>query len=390
MADPLIDDLSSSERPDDLPGHDPGGPPLLAHEAVESAPSTRADRDRIQRVQAAALVILATAAVLSLMYIAKLILVVILTGVLLSFVLTPAVDALTNLRVPRALAAFISVALMVGTIALVSYVSYARALDFMSQMPEYRTRLQRIMNEIRTRAEALEKTTEDVLPEEPEEKNSVTLRERNGLRNFISQNMSTVSETLLAISFIPFLTFFMLSWRDHVRAASVMLFSMENRNTAYVTLSLIAAMIRSFIVGNFMIGLFLSAASMAAFGLMGLPYFYFLGVMSGFLSLIPYLGVFLALLPPVIVGLGYLTTATFILTCAIVVGLHLFAMNVLYPMVLGKRLQLNPLAVTLSLLFWGWLWGAMGLLLAVPLTGALKIICDNVGRLRPYGAWMGE
>ena len=164
----------------------------------------------------------------------------------------------------------------------------------------------------------------------------------------------------------------------------------ENRNTAYVTLGLIAAMIRSFIVGNFVIGLFLSAASTAAFGLMGLPYFYFLGVISGFLSLIPYLGVMLALLPPVIVGLGYLTTTTFVLTCFIVVGLHLFAMNVLYPMVLGKRLQLNPLAVTISLLFWGWLWGAMGLILAVPLTGALKIICDNIERLRPYGAWMGE
>ena len=69
---------------------------------------------------------------------------------------------------------------------------------------------------------------------------------------------------------------------------------------------------------------------------MGLPYFYFLGVMSGFLSLIPYLGVVLAILPPVIVGLGIPDHPTFVLTCAIVVGLHLFAMNVLYPMVLGK------------------------------------------------------
>jgi len=390
MADPLIDDLSSSERPDDLPGHDPGSVPQMAHATVDPVISTRADRERVQRVQAAALVILATGAMLSLMYIAKLILVVILTAVLFSFVLAPVVDALTNLRVPRAVGSLLSVALMVGTIAIVSYVSYARALDFVSQMPQYRTRLQHIMNDIRERAEALEKTTETVLPEEPEDKNAVTVRERNSVGRFIGQNMSTVSETLLAISFIPFLTFFMLSWRDHVRAASVMLFSMKNRNTAYVTLSLIAAMIRSFIVGNFVIGLFLSAASIAAFGLMGLPYFYFLGVMSGFLSLIPYLGVFLALLPPVIVGLGYLTTATFILTCVVVVGLHLFAMNVLYPMVLGKRLQLNPLAVTLALLFWGWLWGAMGLLLAVPLTGALKIICDNIGRLKPYGAWMGE
>ena len=132
-----------------------------------------------------------------------------------------------------------------------------------------------------------------------------------------------------------------------------------------------------------MIGLFLSAASMAAFGLMGLPYFYFLGVMSGFLSLIPYLGVVLAILPPVIVGLGYLTTPSFLLVCAIVVGLHLFAMNVLYPMVLGKRLQLNPLAVTLSLLFWGWLWGAMGLVLAVPLDRRLE---DHLRQYRTLAA----
>ena len=74
----------------------------------------------------------------------------------------------------------------------------------------------------------------------------------------------------------------------------------------------------------------------------------------------------------------------------IVLGLHLVALNVLYPKFLGNRLQLNPLAVTIALLVWGWLWGAMGLILAVPLTGALKIICDNIGRLRPYGAWMGE
>ncbi len=390
MADPLIDDLRVPEAPDEFPASAPTGLQPVPTTDAEPISVPASDADRIQRVQAAALVILATAAVLSLLYVAKLILVVILTAILFSFVLAPVVDALSNFRIPRSLGAFLAVSLLVFTIVTVSYLSYARALDFMSQMPQYRIRLQHIVNDIRERAEQFEKSTETVLPSEPEDKNSVTLRERNSLRNFIGHNMSAFSETLLAISFIPFLIFFMLSWRDHVRASSVMLFSMENRNTAYVTLSLIAAMIRSFIVGNFVIGLFLSAASMAAFGLMGLPYFYFLGVMSGFLSLIPYLGVVLAILPPVIVGLGYLTTPSFLLVCAIVVGLHLFAMNVLYPMVLGKRLQLNPLAVTLSLLFWGWLWGAMGLVLAVPLTGALKIICDNIGRLRPYGAWMGE
>ncbi|HZD30113.1 MAG TPA: AI-2E family transporter, partial [Candidatus Angelobacter sp.] len=330
------------------------------------------------------------AAVLSLLYVAKLILVVVLTAILLSFVLAPAVDVLAKLRIPRALGTFLAVFALVVVIGALSYLSYARALDFMSQVPEYKTRVRHIVDDIRQRAEQIEESTETVLPPDPEEKNSVTIRQRNGVGNFISENVSTFSGVFLAISFVPFLTFFMLSWRDHVRASTVMLFRMQNRNTAYVALGQIADMIRSFIVGNVMIGLFLSAVSTIAFGLMGLPYFYFVGVMSGFLSLVPYLGVVLAILPPVIVGLGYLTTATFILACVVVVGLHLFAMNVLYPMVLGKRLQLNPLAVTLALLFWGWLWGAMGLLLAVPLTGALKIICDNIDRLRPFGAWMGE
>ena len=390
MADPLIDDVNLPERSEAYTTPDPDGPLSLRRPAAERALSGDSDRDRVQRVQAASLLILATAAVLSLMSVAKLILVVILASILMAFVLAPLADALTDFRVPRPLSALIAVFLLLASIATLSYLSYARAVDFMLQMPEYKVRLKHIADEIRHQAEKLEQTTETVLPSEPEDKNSVTVRQTNSLRNYLSENASSMSQTALAITFIPFLTYFMLSWRDHVRAASVMLFRMENRNTAYVTLGLIAAMIRSFIVGNFMIGLFLSAASMAAFGLMGLPYFYFLGVMSGFLSLIPYLGVVLAILPPVIVGMGYLTTSTFLLTIGVVIGLHLFAMNVLYPMVLGKRLQLNPLAVTISLLFWGWLWGAMGLVLAVPLTGALKIICDNINRLRPYGAWMGE
>jgi predicted PurR-regulated permease PerM len=73
-----------------------------------------------------------------------------------------------------------------------------------------------------------------------------------------------------------------------------------------------------------------------------------------------------------------------------VVGLHVFSLNVLYPKFLGNRLQLNPLAVTMALLVWGWLWGAMGLVLAIPITAAMKIIFDHVQSLKPYAVWLGE
>jgi predicted PurR-regulated permease PerM len=182
----------------------------------------------------------------------------------------------------------------------------------------------------------------------------------------------------------------MLTWQGHVRSATVMLFRMEHRNTAYATLGQISAMIRSFIVGNVVIGAFMAVLSVLFFGLMGLPYFYFVGIISGFLSLVPYLGVVLALLPPLLSAMGVASGAKVAAIVGVVLVLHLFALNVLYPKILGRRLQLNPLVVTIALLTWGWIWGAMGLILAVPIVGAIKIIFDHVDSLRPYGAWMGE
>ena len=69
--------------------------------------------------------------------------------------------------------------------------------------------------------------------------------------------------------------------------------------------------------------------------------------------------------------------------------LHLISMNLLYPKVVGSRVHLNPLVVTFSLMLWGFLWDAPGLLLAIPLTAALKAVCDNVRTLRPIGSSWG-
>jgi len=393
MPDKLLDDLEPRQKhheDSDVNANPAGGPEPIPTVAINRSTVAELERRRILRLQTSALLILAAAAVLTLIYVAKLILIVILIAILMSFVLAPVVDFLTHFQIPRGLGALIAVMALVIVIAGASYVSYSRAMDFMYQLPQYKARIQQMMAHVREEAKQIEQTTETVLPSSDEDKKTVTVKQSSSWTDLVSRNASSVSEIVLALTFIPFLVFFMLSWQDHVRSASVMLFSMENRNTAYVMLGLIARMIRSFIVGNFIIGVFLSACSIAVFGMIGLPYFYFLGVISGFLSLVPYLGVILAVLPPLVADLGHLTTGIFLVVVGSVLGLHLVAMNVLYPKILGKRLQLNPLAVTLALLFWGWLWGAMGLILAVPITGALKITCDHIERLRPYGAWLGE
>lgn len=337
-------------------------------------------------------VIMGIAVVLGILYIAKLVLVTLLVSVLIAFTLEPLVNLLQRVRLPRSAAAFIAVVALLVAGWGASYFFYNRAVDFLQQMPKYTQQVRGMLAHFRQQTKNLQQTTENILPEDTKPaKNVQTVRVQNsGNSDFISQNLGTVTEVVLTLAFIPFLVYFMLSWQEHARTKTVALFPPENRTTAYVTLGQISLMVRSFIAGNVIIGLFMGAVSMIVFGFLGLPYFYFLGLISGFLSLMPYLGIVLAVLPPLAAGLGTVKDTGLLIVCGTVLGLHVFSMNVLYPKVIGKRLQLNPLLVTISLLLWGWLWGAMGLILAVPIMGVFKIVCDHVGALRRFGDWMGE
>ena len=157
------------------------------------------------------------------------------------------------------------------------------------------------------------------------------------------------------------------------------------------TLDGITTMIRGFLVGNLIIAVILSAASGLFFWLMGLPYAAVMGSVSGFLSVVPYLGGLLGSLPPLRAGVArYDTLAPLVAIVSAVVGLHIIALNVLYPKLVGSRVHLNPVVVTIALMFWGWLWGGMGLILAVPITAGIKAVCDNVPEWRPYGRFMAD
>jgi len=322
--------------------------------------------------------------ILALCYYGESVLVVVLISVLVAFILAPVVDLLTLLHLPRGLAAFVAILLMLAGLAGTVYYSYNEAVILLHDLPKYTNTVREEMMRFRKQAESFQ------VLEEEEEKGVVNVRPATDWNEVLTRGFGSASAAFLSASFVPFLAFFMLTWQAHVRSSTVMLFPLENRHTAYVTLGLISAMIRSFMVGNVLIGLVVGVLSTIVFGLIGVPFFYFVGFISGFLSLIPYMGLLLALVPPIFVGLGHLQVGDFVAIFIVVFGLHLIALNVLYPKLLGNRLQLNPLAVGLGLLVWGAVWGAMGLVLAIPITAAMKIVFDHIESLKPYATWLGE
>jgi predicted PurR-regulated permease PerM len=365
-----------------------GGPILMSEEP------------QVQKIETArpvvprhhwSLTLLGIALILAFVYYGELVLAVLCISILLAFVLAPIAEGLERLRLRRGIASLTAVLLLVGAVYGVIYVSYNQAQIFADNLPKYSQKIRSMLKPFRAQAEMFQRTTEVVQePEPPGAKSIVTVRPATNWTDLLTHGFGSISEGLLAASFIPFLVYFMLTWQHHARSATVMLFPLRHRNTAFITLGLIAKMLRSFIVGNMLMGLFISGVSVAVFGFLHVPFFYFIGFLSGFLSLVPYLGVVLAMGPPVLVGLGQMDREDLAIVIFTVMGLHLFALNVLYPKFLGSRLKLNPLAVTIALLFWGFTWGAVGLVLAVPMTAAMKIIFDHVEPLKPYAAWLGE
>jgi predicted PurR-regulated permease PerM len=139
----------------------------------------------------------------------------------------------------------------------------------------------------------------------------------------------------------------------------------------------VTEMVRGFAAGNFIIGA--AMAGVTVLVLLGLKVqgAVLLGIASGFLNLIPFLGVILAVLLPLAAALLQFDSAgPFAIISVTVIALHIISANFLIPKIIGSRVSIGPVAATAGILFWGWLWGLMGILLAVPLTAFVKIVAD--------------
>jgi predicted PurR-regulated permease PerM len=349
------------------------------------------ERRRLRVAASHAQIVVALGVLLTIVYYGKAPLIVMISAVLVAFILEPVVQLLEWIRVPRWAAALLVVLLMLASIGIGISVTYARISDFIKQLPTYSDEIRAFIIRFRRPAEQIQSTTESILGGSTQGgTQGMTVLRQTSPADAIATGLGTLSDLIMSATFVPFLAYFMLTWKEHVRKSTVELFDPSHRRVAHATLGEISAMIKTFLAGNALIGIFLAVTGSLIFRLIGVPYSFIVGSLSGILSLVPYFGVLLAVVPPLIVGIGQIHRTGIAVICGTVLGLHLIAFQVLYPKLLGKRLALNPLAVTMALLFWGSLWGPWGLVLALPITAMMKIVFDHVERLKSFGGWLGE
>jgi predicted PurR-regulated permease PerM len=372
-----------------------------------------------ERTYRVAITILATAGSVALLYYGQVFFITIIIAFMIAFLLEPAVRMLMKFRMPRGLASFLVCALWLGCIYFAGLGLYTEGLAMADDLPAYGARINQIVESAAVRVEGFETNVyrtlvprrfqdQDAVPQPPPETGvrgkrkaaeplpappvqEVRVRqEPTAVVSYIYDYLHSFYSVLLMASFIPFLVYFILSWGDHLRSRLLFTLEGEPRYTVAKALDGVGDMVRAYVVGNFLLGILLSVASGILFASVKLPYWPLVGPLSGFLSLVPYIGMPLALIPPMIAALPKGEPALYLFLLAAVGLLHLFALNLLYPKFVGSRVHLNPLAVTIALMLWGMLWGGMGLILAIPITAGIKAVCDNVSSLKPYGRLLGD
>jgi predicted PurR-regulated permease PerM len=264
-----------------------------------------------------------------------------------------------------------------GLIGLLGYGLYGKAVTFAEELPVYASKIQEAVAPINRKIQEVQQSagtlTNDVRPAKrvPE----VRLQESPSWPAYLVRGAGSVWGVLIIAGVVPFLTFFMLCTKEQMAVRMNALFSSSVETDRFI--KSLNQMVRGFVAGNFIVGSVMALATALMLYGIGIRGAVPLGIASGLLNLVPFLGLILSLALPIAAAmLQFNTAGPYIIIALTVVSLHIVSANLLIPKFIANRVSIGPVAATVGMLFWGWLWGVMGLLLAVPLTAFVKLVAD--------------
>jgi predicted PurR-regulated permease PerM len=298
---------------------------------------------------------------------------------LLSYTLSPAVRFLERCKLPTSVSLFIVLFLLLGVVFLGGLLVYDRINAFAEAYPRYEQRFSEISKAVTDRIN---------LPAHILDKANIGERIGTFLVRVSGSVMSFISNLSMIFIFLVFLLLSKPYFKDKIRNA----FSPGDAER----LGRINESVSRQISGYLVIHLFTSLATgllvWGALALLGIDFAATWGLLAFFLDWIPNIGSVIASVLPVLVAIIQFYPAFWppVICLLLMLVIQLVIGNVVSPKLTGDWLNLSPVVILLSLLFWGWLWGIVGALLSVPFTAAIMITCENIESLRPISVMMSS
>ena len=328
--------------------------------------------------------------VITFCYFASSICITVMASAFVAILVDPLVAGMETWRLGRPISAALIILAGAILMGLLAIGGYRKANDFGAELPLYSSRIRLALNPVIRKFERVRKTAASIAPQDSTRRvPEVKIRQAPDWPGFMFRGFDSISESLVVIAVVPFLSFFMLIKKQQMYSwfTSVV----QGRIDVDLFIGRLNRMVRGFVVGNLIIGLIMAGITSFTFAVLGINNPIPLGIIVGILNLIPFLGLVLAIAAGCAAALvQFSAISTFLVIIAVTVLLHLIAANMLVPRLIGSRVSLGPVAVTVGMLFWGWLWGIFGLLLAVPLTAFVKLIAETQPALVPVASILAE
>jgi len=360
----------------------------------------------VDAIRVALIVVAVLGTILMLQY-AQPVLIPIVVAILLSYVLGPAVSSLARHGVPRVLGSFLVLALLCGALGVGVYTLTGQALAIVETVPAAARRLvarlesrakqpEGALEKVQEAAKELERAAERASEPGPVPKGVTRVQVVEpafAAREYLWAGGMSALALLAQFAMVLFLVYFLLVAGDLFKRKLVRIAgpTLTKKRITLQIMEEIDRQISGFLRVQVITSAVVAVATSAALWWFGVEQFVVWGLLAGIFNSIPYLG------PLLVTGaLGIVTFMQFdqvlttVYVCLATLAITSLEGWLLTPALMGRAAQMNPVAIFIGLLFWSWVWGVMGTILAVPMMMTLKAICDRIEDLQPMAEMLGE
>ncbi|MDR1626795.1 MAG: AI-2E family transporter [Spirochaetia bacterium] len=332
------------------------------------------------RISAVFLGVLAVLSVLAVLHLTAGVVLPLVTAVLVSFVASPVVSVLhRKLKVPRPAAIILVMLLVVSVMFLIGLFFYSSVQSLYRALPKYSDKFAGILNDLLTRFN---------LPVEYFEDFSWHRTLSSFVFSFSLRFMDFLQGLILMVLFLAFLLFERSQFRPKVRRA----FETQTARKIFAIYTHIASQIGRYLSVKLLISVATGSGVWFTLVVVGVEFAFLWGVITFFFNFMPNIGAIIVtfFIEVFAVLQFYPSLVEPAIALAALLVVQQILGNVVEPTLLGGRLNLSPVVIILSLVIWGWIWGFMGMFLAVPLIVAIKIVMENIPFLHPVAILMGS
>lgn len=307
---------------------------------------------------------------------------------LLAVLLLPVVNFFESLKISRAISILVPIILAIGIIVGIVYFLSSQIAGFMQDIPSIKEHLNEhfisLQNWVKQKLNISFRQQNEYLNEQAEKLRATGT-------TYLSHTFFSITEVVMLLILMPIYTFLLLFYKNHIRNFLFAVFKKQHTRNIKNVLSQTKLMIRSYMVGLLIEMAIVATANSLGLLLIGIKYAIFFGTLAAVLNLIPYIGMFTATLFTVLISLTTTDKSSNIVWIIVIFyGIHIIDVNFLMPKIVASRLRVNALISILGVVIGGALTGISGLFLSIPAIAFLKILCDEIDELKPWGMLMGD